>query len=90
MRILFKIGLMFGNDHADFNITKTSGSDAFKSMEYSANENGFRIEKHQVVTEDGFILEVWRIPGTLIATNVDGEDKPPVLFGLLGDQLHRR
>ena len=25
-------------------------SDAYKTMEYIANENGFRVEKHQVVT----------------------------------------
>jgi len=41
-----------------------NNSDAFKSMEEIANENGFRIEKHQVITEDGYILGIWRIPGT--------------------------
>jgi hypothetical protein len=40
-----------------------NNSDAFKSMEEIANENGFRIEKHQVITEDGYILGIWRIPG---------------------------
>ena len=40
-------------------------TDAFKSMEFIANENGFRTERHQVVTEDGYILNVWRIPGKL-------------------------
>jgi len=34
-------------------------------MEYIANENGFRIEKHQVITKDGYILGIWRIPGNL-------------------------
>ena len=40
-----------------------NNSDAFKSMEEIANENGFRIEKHQVITEEGYILGIWRIPG---------------------------
>ena len=40
-------------------------TDAYKSMEFIANENGFKCERHQVVTEDGYILNVWRIPGKL-------------------------
>ena len=47
-------------------------------MEEIANENGFRIEKHQVVTEDGYILGIWRIPGNLSENPTNS--KPPVLL----------
>ena len=39
--------------------------DVGKDIEFICNENGFALEKHQVVTSDGYILEVYRIPGTL-------------------------
>jgi hypothetical protein len=39
--------------------------DAFKTMEQLANKNGFAVEKYQVVTSDGYILGLYRIPGTL-------------------------
>ena len=55
-----------------------NNSDAFKSMEEIANENGFRIEKHQVVTEDGYILGIWRIPGNFSENPTNS--KPPVLL----------
>jgi hypothetical protein len=55
-----------------------NNSDAFKSMEEIANENGFRIEKHQVFTEDGYILGIWRIPGAFSENLTDS--KPPVLL----------
>ena len=47
-------------------------------MEEIANENGFRIEKHQVVTEDGYILGIWRIPGNFFENPTNS--KPPVLL----------
>ncbi len=47
-------------------------------MEEIANENGFRIEKHQVVTEDGYILGIWRIPGSFSENPTNS--KPPVLL----------
>lgn len=40
-------------------------TDAFKSLEFIANENGFACEKYQVTTEDGYILGLFRIPGKL-------------------------
>ena len=53
----------------DLEIRRDNGTlgsvDAFKSMEFIANENGFRVERHQVVTDDGYILNVYRIPGKL-------------------------
>jgi len=52
--------------------------DAFKSFDYLAKENGFLWEKHMVTTEDGYILELWRIPGKKgeAATN----DKIPIFL----------
>ena len=71
--MLLKIGLMFGivcaNADVDADVNKTLGSDAFKSMEEIVNGQGYRIEKHQVVTEDGYILGIWRIPGSLTYQN---------------------
>mmetsp|Transcript_35515 Transcript_35515/g.54332 ORF Transcript_35515/g.54332 Transcript_35515/m.54332 type:complete len:452 (+) Transcript_35515:19-1374(+) len=58
---------------------RLGSSDAFKSFEDIANENGFRTEKHQVVTDDGYILGIYRIPGALSEQN-DEEPKPVVLL----------
>ena len=52
--------------------------DAFKSVCQIANENGFLCESHQVITDDGYILGIWRIPGPL--TGGDGTPRPPVLM----------
>ena len=38
-------------------------SDAFKSVQQICSENGYLYEEHQVVTQDGYILEMMRIPG---------------------------
>ena len=55
-------------------------SDAFKTMDQIANENGFKTESYNVTTEDGYILGIWRIPGK-ISEEDDGETaKPPVLL----------
>jgi len=42
---------------------RPANSDAFKTMEQIALENGFKTEKHTITTKDGYILNVWRIPG---------------------------
>ena len=57
-------------------------SDAFKTMEQLAEENGFKSEKHSVTTEDGYILEAWRIPGALgeEEEREEGGKKPPILL----------
>ena len=54
-------------------------TDAFKDIEFIANENGFKTEKHQVVTEDGYVLGIWRIPGKL-QNEIDDDKKPVVLL----------
>ena len=67
--------------YEDFLTRKSIGnlhSDAGKTMEQIANENGFKCEKHQVVTKDGYILGIYRIPGKL-SENPDSS-KPPVLL----------
>ena len=54
-------------------------SDAFKTMDQIAAENGFKTESYNVTTEDGYILGVWRIPG--LVDEKEGETKkPPVLL----------
>jgi len=46
---------------------------------------GFRFEEHKVITDDGYILSVWRIPGPL--RNFSKKPKKPVILqhGLLDD-----
>jgi hypothetical protein len=46
---------------------------------------GYKFEDHKVITEDGYILSIWRIPGKIGETNQQG--KKPVFFlhGLLDD-----
>jgi hypothetical protein len=70
--------------------------DAFKTMEQLANQNGFAIEKYQVVTSDGYILSLYRIPGTLSETSQQSplkegvqNGKPPVFLqhGLESDMM---
>ena len=54
-------------------------SDAGKSFEQICAENGFAFEMHEVTTDDGYILNVFRIPGQI--NNKDGDVlKPPVLL----------
>lgn len=51
------------------------GSDAFKSMCQIAKENGFRCESKRVTTEDGYILNIWRLRSQDLA-----EGAPAVLL----------
>ena len=52
-------------------------SDAKKSAEEIVTDNGFLYEEHTVTTEDGYILQVWRIPGK---SGEAPSAKPPVLM----------
>ena len=56
-------------------------SDAKRSFEEICVENGFRFEAHEVTTEDGYILNVFRIPGlTTEDASTSNAVKPPVLM----------
>lgn len=77
--------------YLDFLERKEKGllhDDAFKTITQIANENGFKCESHQVVTEDGYILGIYRIPGALVA-GAEAEARPPVLLqhGLEADMM---
>jgi pimeloyl-ACP methyl ester carboxylesterase len=63
-------------------------SDALRSFEEICEENGFAHERHEVVTEDGYILSLWRVPGKL-EEGVPTGQKPPIIFqhGLFGSSI---
>jgi hypothetical protein len=46
------------------NSTPDSDPDISKTFQQIVQENGFAFEEHQVTTDDGYILKVFRIPGT--------------------------
>ena len=52
-------------------------SDADKTFQEICTENAFQYEEHTVVTEDGYILTVFRIPGT---THEPQKSKPPIMM----------
>lgn len=54
-------------------------SDAFKTMQELANQAGFKCESYNVVTDDGYILTVYRIPGKL-TSELTATPGPPVLM----------
>ena len=51
-------------------------SDAFKTMEEIAADNGFMTESYTVTTSDGYALSLYRIPGTF----TDYTTKKPVVL----------
>ena len=51
--------------------------DAGRTFSEICSENGFKFEEHKVTTDDGYMLTVYRIPGT-VDDRTSG--KPPVLF----------
>jgi hypothetical protein len=60
--------------------------DAHKTFQQIAVENGYAVESYSVITSDGYISQIYRIPGTLQETGASVE-KPAVLMmhGLLCD-----
>jgi Partial alpha/beta-hydrolase lipase region len=44
------------------------------------SENGFLFETHSVVTKDGYINTLFRIPGTIAEGTHAADDKPSVYF----------
>ena len=64
--------------------------DAGKTMEQVCLENGFVLEKYTVVTDDDYILSLYRIPGTFSdLQETDATTKPAVLMmhGLDSDAM---
>lgn len=45
-----------------------------------ANENGFLANSHQVVTQDGYVLSLWRISGDKAYLDEPKGTRPPVLM----------
>ena len=54
--------------------------DAYKSEAEFYQSYGYRFEKHKIVTEDGYILTAFRIPGKLTDSKSQMENKPPVML----------
>lgn len=54
----------------------TDTSDGQRDFEQLTAENGFQSQRYKVTTSDGYILEVWRIPG-LVGDNTASK---PVVF----------
>jgi len=53
--------------------------DGQKTIQEICVENGFKYEEHTVVTEDGYILTVMRIPG-MVGETVSDSPKPVVFM----------
>ena len=74
----------FQMPHAHFDSHAVHGgdrSDAHRSFEQICEENGFAFEVHEVTTDDGYILNVFRIPGMLSEHyHSTHAEKPPVLL----------
>ena len=52
--------------------------DESRTIEEIITSKGFKVERHSVKTEDGYILTVFRIPGAKDCT--DPSNNPPVIF----------
>jgi len=48
--------------------------DAYKSITYIANKEGFTVEYYQVTTIDGYVLSLYRIPG-MLSHNLNHDSK---------------
>jgi hypothetical protein len=59
-------------------IPDLGGPNAFKPINYVCHENGYKFESTSVLTEDGYVLTLGRIPGKL--TESSDMKKPVALF----------
>ena len=65
-----------GNNYTDEKATKQAD---IKTFEQIVTEAQFKYEEYYVTTDDGYILSLWRIPGS-IDEKESTTKKPPVLF----------
>jgi len=63
----------------DEEANKPTFDDKFKSLQYICNEHGYDYEEYTVVTDDGYILGLYRIPG-MLSDSKPREPKPAVLL----------
>ena len=61
--------------------------DAHMTFTQQAFEYGYIAESHTVVTEDGYISQIYRVPGTFAELGNEMREKPAVLLmhGFLND-----
>ncbi len=64
---------------------KIYGTGKYRLLQEKILDAGFRVETHKVVTEDRYILTIFRIPGKL--GEVSGQKKKPIILqhGFLDD-----
>ena len=77
MKVPFELPFNLGNtlsfiDQPDFSARKQEFNEI-------CEENGFAFKRYEVITDDGYILNVFNIPG-LINDDSDPSEKPPVLL----------
>ena len=63
-------------DAKDFKLDATLPPDYYKTFQEVVEENGFKFESHEVQTEDGYILTVFRVMNADVAAG----KKAPVVF----------
>ena len=68
-----------------FKTEKEVSPDENRTLEEMVTSKGFPFEKHEVITSDGYILQIFRIPGAKNESNYKTTPKQPVYFqhGLL-------
>ena len=68
-----------------FKTEKEVSPDENRTLEEMVTSKGYPFEKHEVITSDGYILQIFRIPGAKNEPNYKATPKQPVYFqhGLL-------
>jgi pimeloyl-ACP methyl ester carboxylesterase len=61
------------------------GPDSYKTDAEYYQSYGYRFEEHKIMTDDGYILSAWRIPGKITESMKNIQSKPAVMLqhGLL-------
>lgn len=68
-------------------VQASNASDANKTLKQLTEKYGFGYEEHSVVTEDGYVLGLYRIPG--VKDEKSSKKRPPVLLmhGIWADMM---